>query len=248
MRNLRRSRNSLLALAALAAAVPPSASGDDVAGELVAEAFFLLDTLPPTGRELSIALASTAGASGDPDVASARLQGAFALGDELGIVVSAGVAREATAGAGATLDAPALSLKWLFQAPSARSAGLSASLDVLGAPGEPGGLELVAGLGALRQLGAVTARAALGLASTAGALDAHVHAGGSLAVAPLPRVRLLAEAIGEWGEASEDRSFAIGPTVKYALAADVSLAVSALVAVAPEVRPLSFMVQVARGL
>ncbi len=227
---------------------PAAARGEAASEELVAEAAFLIDTLPPAGHELSLSFSSAAGAAGEPDVSAARLQIALALGERLGVVGSAGVARENSPGAGPALDAPALSVKWLLLPPTARGIGLSASLDVLAAPGEPGGAELVAGVGALRQLGPVTARVALGLASTAGALDPHLHAGGSLAVAPLARLRVLAEAVGEWSTGGDDTSLAVGPTVKYALSAETSLAASVLLGVAPAVQPLAAVVQIARGL
>jgi len=233
----------LLALATpgLAAAHGEAAA----AGELVAEAAFLIDTLPPTGRELALALSSTGGGP-EGATTAARLQAAFALSDRLGVTAGAGLA--SAPGSGLALDAPALSVKWLLRPAAAARTGFSASLDVLAAPGEPGGAELVAGLGALRQLGPFTARAALGMASVAGALAPHLHAGGSLAFAPAGPWRLLAEAIGEWSLDRQERSFAAGPTVKYALSDTSALAASLLVELVPVVRPLSVVVQLTRAL
>ena len=235
-------------LLALALATPglAAAHGEAAAsGELVAEAAFLIDTLPPTGRELALALSSTGGGP-EGATTAARLQGAFALSDRLGVTASAGLA--SAPGSGLALDAPALSVKWLLRPASAARMGFSASLDVLATPGEPGGAELSLGLGALRQLGPFTARAALGMASVAGALAPHLHAGGSLAFAPGGPWRLLAEAVGEWSPDQEERSLALGPTVKYALSDSSALAVSLLVELVPVMRPLSMVVQLTRAL
>lgn len=233
-----------LALAAapgLAAAHGEAAAAD----ELVAEAAFLIDTLPPTGRELALSLSSTGGGP-EGATTAARLQAALALSDRLGVTASAGLA--SAPGSRLSLDAPALSVKWLLLPAASARTGFSASLDVLSAPGEPGGAELVVGVGALRQLGPFTARAALGVASVAGALAPHLHAGGSLAFAPGGPWRLLAESIGEWSPDREERSLALGPTVKYALSDRSALAASLLVEVVPVLRPLSMVVQLTRAL
>jgi hypothetical protein len=218
------------------------------ARELVAEALFLCDTLPPGGRDVNLSLGL---AEGEPDpatgrtevVASPRAQLALALGERLGLTADVGLA---TVGE-VELEAPGASLKLLLRDPrgGART-GLSASLDLFGSTRSLEETEAGIGLGAIRAVGPVALRAAASLASGVRDWTPHLHTGVSAALALGPRVRALAEVIGEvrGGEAA----LAAGPTVKVALGESTAFMAGALFGVSGEAGLPVFVLQLTRSM
>lgn len=229
----------IVALAALALAaaflLPARARG----GELVAEAAFLADTIPPGGRDLALSMTSSAAS---PELAP-RAQLAAALGPRLGFTAEVGVHR---ADERLALDTPSASLKLLARAPGTGRTGISFSLDLLGSARTVDEVETGAGMGALRAVGPVTLRAAVWGASTIAAWSPHLHAGASAALALGARFRLVGEAVAELTRA--DQAVAAGPTVKVALGERASLAAGALVGLTPAAEPATFFMQLSRAL
>jgi hypothetical protein len=230
-------RAPFLALLALAVLLPPAARGEDAAevrledstdpaGEVVAEALFLCDPLPPGGRDLGLSLAVVPDPA-DPQAsqpalrAVPRLQLAMALGDRSGLTVDAGLG-----GGGELIQAPAASLKLLLRTPAPDRTGLSASLDLVGSTRSLTESEAGLGLGAIRQVGRFGLRASASLATRVTAWTPHLHAGASAAVALVPGWRGLVEVIA----ASGPRGLAVsaGPTLKVALSEGAALVVGAL--------------------
>lgn len=226
----------VLAALALAAALALPARAR---GELVAEAAFLADTLPPGGRDLALSMASSATAP----VLAPRAQLAMALGPRLGFTTDLGVHRfdERLA-----LDTPCASVKYLARVPGEGRTGLSVSLDLFGSAHSLEQVETGAGLGAVRATGPVTLRAALWGASGVTAWSPHLHGGLSAALAVGSRVRLVAEAVTELKRT--DQAFAVGPTVKIALGDRASLAAGGLVGLTSAAEPATFFVQLSRGI
>jgi hypothetical protein len=223
-----------LALAA-ALALPARGRGD----ELVAEAAFLADTLPPGGRDLSLSMTSSAAS---PALAP-RAQLAMALGPRLGFTTDAGVHRM---GERLALDAPCASLKVLARAPRPGRTGISLSLDLLGSAHSVDEVEAGAGVGAVRALGPVTLRAAAWGASGVTAWSPHLHGGLSAALAFGRGVRVVGEAVADLARAGE--ALAAGPTVKVALGERAALAAGALVGIGPAADRATFFVQLSRSL
>lgn len=233
----------VLVLLALAAAAPLLARPDD----LVAEATFLADTLPPTGHDLSLSLGVTPADEEGPGAggidAVPRLQVAWALGPRAGFTVDAGLAL----GTGRpAVDTPTASLKVLLREPGEGRTALAASLDLIGAPGTWSRSEVGLGLGAARPLGPVTVRAAAWAVTGAVRWDPHAHGGLSLAVQPVARVRLLAEAVADLRARAS--TFGVGPTVKVALSDATSLTGAVLFDVVSAPGFASAVVQVSRAL
>jgi hypothetical protein len=231
-RSRRYRRAALLALAALAVLAPLLArSQEDEPGqeepELVAEALFLCDTLPPGGRDLNLSLAL---AEGEPDpvtgeaalAASPRAQLAMGLGERVGFTADVGLATDGSA----ALDTPGASLKLLLRAPSATRTGLSASLDLFGSTHSLHQTEAGLGLGAIRALGRMALRASASVASGVTSWSPHLHLGTSAAFALGSRWRALAEVVSE--VAGGEVAMFAGPTVKVALAENSALMAGAL--------------------
>ncbi|WP_242337706.1 MULTISPECIES: hypothetical protein [Anaeromyxobacter] len=230
-RSRRYRRAALLALAALAVAPLLARSQEDAPGqeepELVAEALFLCDTLPPAGRDLNLSLAL---AEGEPDPvtgetalqASPRVQLAMGLGERVGLSADVGLGTGGTV----ALDTPGASLKLLLRAPSATRTGLSASVDLFGSTHSLHEAEAGLGLGAIRALGRMALRASASVASGVTAWSPHLHFGTSAAVALGARWRALAEVVSE--VSAGEVAVSAGPTVKVALAENSALMAGAL--------------------
>jgi hypothetical protein len=221
-------------LPAVAAAVVLGAPADAAAGaELVAEAAFLADTLPPDSRGLALSQTGT-----DP---APRVQLAFPLGERLGLVGEVGVHHLDHRLA---VDTPSASLKILLREPGEDRTGLSLSLDLLGSAHRLDRTETGAGLGAVRGLGPLTARAAAWFASGVASWSPHGHLGTSLAV-EVRGVRLLGEVVADVG--GGPAALSAGPTLKLPLGDGASLALGALAPVAGAAST-SYFVQLSRGL
>jgi hypothetical protein len=237
----RRTAALLAALAAAPLAARAEPSPEAPAPELVAEALFLCDTLPPGGRDLNL---SVGVAKGEPDEETGetrfeawpRLQLAMALGERVGLTADVGVTSD-----GDIVDTPGASLKLLLLAPEPGRTGLSASLDLFGSTHSLDHTEAGVGLGAIRALGRVALRVGASLASGVSDWSPHVHAGASAAMALGSRWRVLAEVVSDVAGGEADLS--LGPTVKLALGENTSLMAGALFPVAPEVLAPSFAVQ-----
>ncbi len=236
-RSRRYRRAALLALAALAVLAPllgrsqelvlHAAPGTEEAPELVAEALFLCDTLPPGGRDLNLSLALAEGerdpVTGEQALeASPRVQLAMALGERVGFTADMGFG---TAGRVA-LETPGASLKLLLRAPDAHRTGLSASLDLFGSTHALHESEAGLGLGAIRALGRLALRASASAASGVASWSPHLHAGASAAMSLGTRWRALAEVVSE--VAGGEVMVSAGPTVKVALAEGTALMAGAL--------------------
>lgn len=198
------------------------------AGEVVAEALFLCDPLPPGGRDLNLILAVQ---QGDPDpatgvaplVANPRLQLALGLGERVGLTADVGVG---SSQGGSLLTDPAASLKFLLRAPDAATTGLAASLDLFGSSSAVGQSEAGFTLGALRALGRFALRAGVGAATSVSTWSPHLHGGVSAALALGPRWRVLAEVVAE--VAGGTATVSSGPTLKVLLGEGTALMAGAL--------------------
>ena len=246
----------LLALAVLLL-LPCATRGDDAplaelegsAGppsEVVAEAHFLYDPLPPSGRDLGLSVVMVPDAP-DPRTGGAslqvlpRLQFALALGERAGLTVDA-----ALGGAGEPIQAPAASLKVLLRAPGSGRTGLSASLDLFGSTHSLAETEAGLGLGVIRQLGTVGLRASVALATGVTAWSPHLHAGVSAAMELAPGWRGLVEVIAEVG--SRGLAVAAGPTLKFELSPGRALVAGALFPLDRGGQPPSFALQVVQSI
>ncbi len=199
---------------------------DGPASEVVAEALFLCDPLPPGGRDLGLSVVMVPGQpdprTGQPSfLVAPRLQLALALGERAGLVMEVGPGRE-----GEVLQAPAASFKLLLRSPGPDRTGLSASLDLFGSTRSLSETEAGLGVGAIRQLGPVGLRASAALASGVTAWTPHLHSGVSAAAALAPGWRGLVELVAEVG--SRRVALAAGATVKVALSEGTALVVGAL--------------------
>jgi hypothetical protein len=219
----------------------------DAEPEIVAEALFLCDTLPPGGRDLNFSLAL---AGGEPDPVtgetaletSPRLQLAMGLGERVGFTVDAGLGTEGDA----ALEPPGASLKLLLRAPNARTTGLAASLDLFGSTHSLRETEAGLGLGAIRALGRVALRASAALATGVSSWSPHLHAGASAALALGDRWRALAEVVSEveGGEVA----VSAGPTLKVALHERTALMAGALFPVSQAAASPVFTIQLTQSL
>lgn len=250
----RRFRHSvLLALLGVAALAPLLARSQEpelaleaeAEGELVAEALFLYDALPPGGRDLNLSLAV---ADGEPDPVtgetkletSPRLQLAMGLGERVGFTVDVGIDTEGA------LDTPGASLKLLLRAPDAHTTGLAASLDLYGSTHSIDETEAGLGLGAIRSIGRVALRASAAVASTISSWSPHLHAGASAALALGDRWRALAEVVTE--VQSGDVAVSAGPTLKVALHERTALMAGALFPVSPAAGTPLFTIQLTQSM
>jgi hypothetical protein len=214
------------------------------ATELVAEAAFLRDDLPPGGRDLNL---SVGVARGEPEgetgeasfAASPRLQLAMALGERVGFTADVGLVND-----GAAIDTPGASLKLLLRASDEDTTGLAASLDLLGSTTSLDEVEAGIGLGAIRSFGRLALRAAVGLSSGLSG-SPHVHGGVSAATRLASRWRVLGEVVAD--SADGGVTFGAGPTVKVTLSDKTALMMGALFQLAPAAAP-AFTVQLTTAL
>jgi len=250
-------RALLVVLHATTALVPGVAHGDDApeagfeaaAGpvhELVAEALFLCDPLPPGGRDLSLSLVLVPGPSdprtGEPSLgALPRVQLALALGERTGLTVDVGLGGE-----GAPIQSPAASLKVLVRTPGPDRTGFSASLDLLGSTRSLSGTEAGLGVGAIRQLGPVGLRASAALASSVTSWTPHLHVGASAAMAFGRSWRGLLEMVAAVG--SRGMALAAGPALKVALSEGSALVMGALVPLERGGPPPTVAIQVVQAI
>jgi hypothetical protein len=228
----------------LSAAAPAAPA----ARELVAEALFLADTLPPGGRDVNLSLGL---AEGEPDpitgraevVASPRAQLALALAPRIGFTADVGLATEGDV----ALDAPGASLKLLLRDPrgGART-GLSASIDLFGSTRSLDETEGGLGLGVIRAVGPVALRAAAAIASGVRTWTPHLHTGASAALAVGTHVRALVEAVAELQGGEVD--LAAGPMLKVALGGSTSLMAGALFDVSRDAGLPTFLFQLTRSM
>ena len=212
--------------------LPSAAAAEAEREEVVAEALFLCDALPPGGRDVNLSLRIE---EGEPDavtgetelVSLPRAQLAMALGRRVGFTADVGV----TTARGAALDAPSASLKLLLRAPGAGRTGLAASLDLLGSTHSLAEVETGVGVGAIRPAGPLTLRAALSAATGVSSWSPHLHGGLSAAAALGPRWRALAEITAEISSGAV--ILAAGPTVKLALGERTAVMAGALFRLGP---------------
>lgn len=246
---------SLLLRAVALSAAPAAAAADGAqaadaapARELVAEALFLCDTLPPGGRDVNLSLGLE---KGEPDpvtgradlLASPRVQLALALGERLGLTADVGLA----AAGDAELDAPGASLKLLLRDPKGGArTGLSASLDLFGSTHSLEESEAGLGLGAIRAVGPVALRGAASVASGVGSWSPHLHTGVSAALALGAHVRALAEVVADVGGGEAD--LAAGPTVKVALGEKTAFMAGALFDLSAGAGMPAFLLQLTRSM
>lgn len=241
---------SLLALVpgalvpALARAQEPTPTPEP---ELVAEALFLCDTLPPGGRDLNLSLGvekaeldATTGETGF--TTSPRLQLAMALGERAGLTADVGIGT----GGDVLLDGPGASFKLLLRTPGAGRTGLAASVDLYGSTHSLADTEAGVGLGAIRSIGRVGLRAAASVASGVSTWSPHLHTGVSAAVALGSRWRALAEVMADVG--GGDVAFSAGPTVKVQLGERTALMAGALFEVARGAGMPAFLFQLTRSM
>jgi hypothetical protein len=245
----RRARGAVLLLAALAALLAPRRAlpQETPSPELVAEALFLADSLPPGGRDVNLSVVVV---EGEPDPASGerrmvtlpRVQLALALGARAGITADVGIGVDRAPG----LEAPAASLKVLLRSPEGGRTGLSVSVDLFGSSHSLAETEAGLGLGAIRPLGPIALRASANLASGVRTWSPHLHAGASAAIALGERWRALAEVVAEVG--AGEAALAAGPSLKVSLGARTALMAGALFPLEAAAAPPTFALQVTQSL
>jgi len=241
-------RAALVALLAAAALLPLVARSHDPAAppQVVAEALFLCDHLPPGGRDVSLSVAVR---RRDPDPATGaaplalapRAQLAMALSDRVGFTADLGIAAEAR-----PVDAPGASLKLLLQPPAPGRTGIAASLDVFGSTRAMADTEAGLGLGAIRSFGRFALRAGASVASGVASWSPHLHAGASAATALGGRWRALLEVVTDVGAGAATVS--AGPTVKLALGDATAVMAGALFPVTATGAGPTFAFQLTRSL
>ncbi len=241
-------RAALLAGLAATALLPLSARPHqpDAPPEVVAEALFMCDHLPPGGRDVNLSLAV---ADGEPDpatgetsaVVSPRVQLAMAISDRLGFTADVGVATD-----GEAVSTPGVSLKYLLRAPAPARIGLAASLDLFGSTRSLAESEAGIGLGAIRSFGRVALRAGASAVSGVSSWSPHLHAGTSVAIALGSRWRALAEVVTD--VAGGEALFSAGPTLKVALGESTALMAGALFPVGQGAASPTFAFQLTQGL
>jgi hypothetical protein len=245
---IRRARRAVRWLAILALAAVAACGALARADDLVLEAAFLADPIPPAGSDLNVSLALAPGEAGwRPGYeAQPRLQLATRLAPGLGLALDGGLVRTP---AGRVAAAPfAASLKLEFAEPDAGPAGfgLHASADLQADPAGWAASEAGLGLGVSRGTGPVTWRATAWGMSAVGRWDPHAHAGLSAALALGARTRLLVETVADLRR--QGSALAAGPTLKVELAPGATLSAGALLGVAPWTGVVAVLVQAGRAL
>jgi hypothetical protein len=234
-------------LAPLAAPAQDPEPAPTSAPEIVAEALFLCDPLPPGGRDVNLSVAIE---RGEPDPAtneaplsaSPRVQLAMALGERLGFTADVGVG----GGDGVRLHTPGASLKFLLRAPDAGRTGIAASLDVFGPAHAMAESEAGLGLGLIHPLGRLALRAGASVASTVSSWSPHLHGGLSAAVALGARWRALVEVVAD--RSGGPLAVSAGPTLKVQLGDGTALMAGALFAVANGAPAPAFMFQLIQAM
>jgi hypothetical protein len=247
-RTAHRARLTTLIAATLLAPVLAWAEDEEptAAPELVAEALFLYDALPPGGRDLNFSVAVT---TGEPDPVTGettlstepRMQLAMAINDRLGFTADVGIGTD-----DGSLQTPAASLKLLLRAPDAETTGIAASLDLFGSTQSFAETEAGLGLGAIRSFGRVALRVAASVASGISSWSPHLHAGASAALALGARWRALAEVVTE--VSGGQATLAAGPTIKVALAERTALMAGALFPASPDAPAPVFTFQLTQSM
>jgi hypothetical protein len=215
--------------------------------EVLAEALFLLDALPPGGRDLNLSLVLAQGerdpVTGRAEItASPRVQFAMPFADgRLGFTVDVGIGTT-----GAVLEEPGASLKLLLRSPHADRTGLAVSLDLFGSTHSLAETEAGVGLNAIRPVGPVTLRAGAAFATGVRSWSPHVHAGVSGAFALGARWRALAEILADVSH--REVAVAAGPALKVSIGESTALMAGALFQVTPAAGFPLFMVQLTQGL
>jgi hypothetical protein len=245
---IRRINGLAAALATAALLLPPVARSHDpgTAPQVVAEALFLCDHLPPGGRDVSLSVAvqrrepdPVTGASG---VALApRAQLAMGLSERVGFTADLGIATE-----GQAVHAPGASLKFLLRPPLPGRTGLAASLDVFGSTRAFRETEAGLGVGAIRAFGRFALRGGASVASGVGTWGPHLHAGASAAVALGSRWRALGEVVTD--VAGGGVMVSAGPTLKLALGDSTAVMAGALFPVAARAATPTYAFQLTRSL
>ncbi len=234
-------------LAPLASRAQDSEPDAAPAREIVAEALFLCDSLPPGGRDVNLSVSVT---RGEPDpqtnasrlTASPRVQLAMALGDRLGFTADVGL----EGADGVRLHAPGASLKLLLRAPDAGRTGVAASLDLFGPEHAMGETEAGIGLGAIHPLGRFALRASASVASAVSSWSPHLHGGLSAAVALGQRWRVLCEVVADGSGGAV--ALSAGPTVKVQLADRTALMAGALFGLAKAAPAPTFTFQLTQAM
>jgi hypothetical protein len=195
------------------------------AGDFVAEALFLADTLPPGSQDLNVAVAveqdEADPATGERNFSAAPVvQFAVPLGERAGFTVDLGIPT------GGPIESPGASFKVLLREAAPARTGLSASFDVHGLLARQVDTEVAVGLGALRPIGPISVRAtALGATGVSGWAP-RLQAGVSAAVALSPRWIALAEVIADANR--DGTAVSAGPTLKVALGESLAVMTGAL--------------------
>ncbi len=241
-------RAALLAAAAAGVLLPSAARPHDPAAppQVVAEALFLCDHLPPGGRDVNLSVtAHRGGPDAAPGAASLalapRAQVALAISERVGVTADLGFATE-----GRAVEAPGASLKLLLRPPVPGRTGFAASLDVFGSTRALGESEAGLGFGAIRSFGRVALRAGASVASGVGSWTPHLHGGASAAAALGERWRTLAEVVTDVGRGMATLS--AGPAVKVALDGATAVMAGALFPVTPGAASPTFALQLTRSL
>lgn len=228
------------ALLALLTTLSPLASrGDEQPDEeeIVAEALFLADTLPPGSHDLAV---SVAVAHGRTLSASPRLQLASPLEERVGFTVDVGVPPEGG------LESPGASLKLLLRDAAVDAIGLSASLDVYGSLDRSVDSEVAIVVGALRPLGSrMSLRASALLATGVSTFTPHAQVGLSAALALGARLCALGEVLVDAGGGA--LTVSAGPALRLTLGGATSLMAGALFEAGGPALPL-FAFQLTRSL
>jgi len=232
----------LSALLALLTTLSPSPSRADEPpedGEIVAEALFLADTLPPGSHDLAVSVA-VEHAHARTLSASPRLQLAAPLEERVGFTVDVGVPSEGG------LESPGASLKLLLRDAAADAIGLSASLDVYGSLDRGVDSEVAIVVGALRPLGSrLSLRASALLATGVSEFTPHAQAGFSAALALGARLCALGEVLLDAGGGA--LTVSAGPAFRLTLGDETSLMAGALFEAGKTALPL-FTFQLTRSL
>jgi hypothetical protein len=237
---------ALLALLGLAPGVARSQEPERDEPEILAEALFLHDTLPPGGIDLNLTLTIE---ESDPDpvtdgteiVLLHRVQLAMALGQRAGFTVDVGTPTNGSA----SRDDAGASLKFLLRAPGAGRTGLAASLDLFGLASSRADSEAGLGLGAMRPVGRLAFRAGAGVATGISSWSPRLHAGLSAAIVLGARWRAGAELVTDVGA---ETVVSAGPTLRAALSERTVLMAGALFQVSPDPATPAFTIQLTRSM
>lgn len=245
---IRRARRAVRWLAILALAGASACGALARADDLLLEAAFLADPIPPAGTDLNVSLALEPGEAGGPPgyQAQPRLQLATRLAPGLGLAVDGGLVRTPAGQLAAAPFAASLKLELAGADAGPAGLGLHASAELQADPAAWPASEAGLGLGVSRAAGAVTWRATAWGMSAVGRWEPHAHAGLSAALALGARARLLVEAVADLRR--HGSALGAGPTLKVELAPGTTLSAGALLGVAPWTGVVAVLVQAGRAL